>query len=106
MDNQERQRLCLKCMLCCKEIAIATAYDLSPDSEDGRQAREFWMARGFNILFEEGVWWLEHLNWPCPELTEHGCRIYDKRPLICAEYDGLADSMMAARCRWGGVSES
>lgn len=36
----------------------------------------------------------------CPKLTEHGCSIYDKRPLACRVFDGRKHIVSKDFCLW------
>lgn len=81
--------VCIKCQRCCKEIAIYSMWQKQDDNIES--VIEFYNARGFQTYFENGYLTISHQNFPCPNLTKQGCKIYSKRPKVCREYNGKED---------------
>ena len=71
---------------CCKYIALEI--DAPETKEDMENIRWYVLHKNVNVYVDcEGVWHLEFLT-PCENLGEDNkCKIYDKRPIICREYD-------------------
>ena len=96
----QKQRLCLSCMRCCKEVGIYThpgMYISTPE-----ELATFYEARGFSVA-RSGELLVLTLKHPCPHLTPDGCDIYENRPRICADYSGLED--FGDRCLWSALPE-
>ena len=89
-----RSELCLKCMECCKVIAVRAA--INPDFGP---TTEFYEARGCSIVKTSSLP-MVLIPYPCPHLTDIGCDIYKTRPLACRAYDGRKDPVMAYVCLW------
>lgn len=94
-DTSEKELLCLKCMECCKALAVQAPYCI-----DNKEFVEFYQARGCSIIATKSLPIIVIDN-PCPHLTERGCSIYHKRPEWCRLYDGRKDPIMRHVCLWG-----
>lgn len=91
--EERKSKLCLECLQCCEVFKLPlTRY---PTQQD----REFYKIRGLKLIHDESNG-LFYLVFPlrCPQLTPHGCAIYDKRPQACRDYDGRLDP--AVNCKW------
>ena len=93
-----KQKLCIECQKCCRDVSIYTRADLYNCSE--KKVIEFYKTRGFDVQ-KEGKSILLTLSMPCPHLTPDGCAIYEKRPRVCQEYDGMED--LGDECLWSGL---
>jgi len=90
----EKQKLCLSCMECCKTIAIPFDYFKLSDEDF-----KFYKLRGAKfVTIEQGPFMI--LDLPCPHLTSEGCSIYKERLRICREYDGRKVPFMKDKCKW------
>jgi len=94
-----RSELCLRCMECCKMIAVPAA--INPDFAS---TAEFYEARGCSIVKTFSLP-LVLIPYPCPHLTDIGCNIYKTRPLVCRVYDGRKDPVMRYTCLWQNLEE-
>ena len=87
--------LCIKCgHQCCKWIGWST-------SEMSGRSLEYYLSRGAKVLAcENGKRiYRVYLQQICPHLEEgKGCKIYDRRPLACIEYEGNLDPLMEGVC--------
>lgn len=91
------QKYCIKCQLCCKRVYVSSKYWLpgfSEAEENAHKVKEYFQALGFKVVEDEsketyGLW----LNYHCPQLTHRGCKIYNKRPRICREFNGNPNDM-------------
>jgi Fe-S-cluster containining protein len=92
----EKERLCISCQKCCKEIFIYTHPVLYSCPAD--IVVDFYRARGFEItrLREDAL--ILSLKHTCPHLTAEGCDIYEKRPQACVDYSGIED--FGDGCLW------
>lgn len=97
----EKERSCLSCQKCCRELSIYTHPILySCPAED---IVDFYEARGFHVtrLEEDAVvLTIEHT---CPHLTPDGCDIYESRPKVCREYSGIED--FGEGCLWSKLKK-
>ncbi len=61
--------------------------------------RAFYKVREIEIFLDKGNG-LFYLTIPhrCPQLTPHGCAIYEDRPMACRVYDGRLDG--SVDCKW------
>ena len=92
----EKERLCLSCLKCCRELSIYTHPVLySCPAED---IVEFYEARGFHVVRLEEDAVVLSIAHACPHLTPEGCDIYERRPKVCREYSGIED--FGAGCLW------
>lgn len=91
--QEEKSRLCLECQECCK------VFKLPLNKYPTQQDREFYKIRGLRLILDDSDGRF-YLVFPlrCPQLTPHGCAIYDKRPQACRAYDGRDDP--AVNCKW------
>ncbi|HTR44805.1 MAG TPA: YkgJ family cysteine cluster protein [Thermodesulfovibrionales bacterium] len=96
----EKERLCIVCSKCCREIGIYTHPGMYTCSAE--ELIEFYEARGFTVTRSEDVLVLS-LKIPCPHLTPAGCDIYERRPQVCKEYSGLDD--FGEACLWSKLPE-
>ncbi len=96
-----KQQLCISCRRCCKSVGMY----LDPENyiASNEDVAKFYAARGFEIYEHNGLLLLIHPNLPCPNLADKGCRIYEKRPIICREYDGVED--LGSECLWSSLPE-
>ncbi len=98
----EKERLCISCQKCCKELIVYTHPILYECSAE--RLVDFYEARGFSVMrLEEDAIILsfEHI---CPHLTPEGCDIYETRPDVCREYSGIED--FGKECLWSTIEES
>lgn len=98
--SDEKQKLCLECLECCKIILVRlnmkeAQYYFTPS------AMAFWEMRDCKPWIDDtGQPWLvvpktcQHLN----VLT--GCMIYEDRSDECRNYDGLKDPWIRKVCKW------
>ena len=95
----EKQKVCIKCQRCCKDIHILTPY-----AGDNKDMVEFFSARGFKVYRvpidadKKETRLMLSFEYPCPFLTPAGCAIYLHRPQVCREYDGTKDPFID--CAW------
>lgn len=101
LTEDQKQRLCLVCKRCCKQIGIPTA--LSPNDPD---SISFYQERGYTAFIMDGIVMLMKEE-DCPHLTDKGCDIYEIRPLRCREFDGreMDSPLKPLTCLWS-VTES
>ena len=92
LNTTKKKKLCIRCQACCKILAIPTP---KPD----KNAAEFYKARGGRMVKYKGT---NRLVIPhiCPQLTKEGCKIYDRRPSDCQEFDGRNDLLVGDLCLW------
>ena len=90
-----KQKLCIECQKCCRDVSVYTRHDLYGCSK--KKVLEFYEKRGFSVQ-KEGDKILLTLSMPCPNLTPDGCAIYETRPETCREYDGMED--FGEECLW------
>lgn len=95
MDDNKKSELCLKCLKCCSYIGV-----VSSGNPNNFFERNFYKVRGCETLVKNNKL-IVIMPFKCPHLTEKGCDIYDRRPLICKEYDGREDPFMKDKCLWG-----
>jgi len=97
----EKEKLCISCQKCCKEIFVYTHPVLY--SCPAEMIAEFYEARGFTVtrLKEDAM--ILSLAHTCPHLTPEGCDIYEKRPNACEEYSGIED--FGEGCLWSSLKE-
>jgi Fe-S-cluster containining protein len=95
-DLTEKERLCISCQKCCKELFIYT-HPVLYGCPAGTIV-DFYKARGFDVnrLEEDAI--ILSLKHTCPHLTSGGCDIYDQRPQACADYSGIED--FGQDCLW------
>ncbi len=96
--KSRKQRLCIECQKCCRNVAIYTHPDFYNCS--AKEVRNFYKLRGFDVQKENGALLLS-LPLPCPHLTQDGCNIYEKRPQSCRDYDGIDD--LGEECLWSKI---
>jgi Fe-S-cluster containining protein len=96
-----KQQMCLACRRCCQSIGmfLDPAVYVSPKKD----VAQFYKARGFDVVEQGPLLLLVHQNFPCPNLTEKGCKIYKKRPNICKGYSGIED--FGKKCLWSKLPE-
>jgi Fe-S-cluster containining protein len=105
MDKEEldllKQKLCLSCLKCCRLLSI-----MSPVNPTNDNSRYFYETRGCRILeSKEFKMPVIMIPFPCPNLTEAGCSIYEHRPLSCRLYDGRKTPTMRDVCAWNEITE-
>ena len=97
----EKERLCLSCLKCCRELSIYTHPVLySCPAED---IVEFYEARGFHVVRLEEDAVVLTIGQTCPHLTPDGCDIYERRPKVCREYSGIED--FGPGCLWSELKK-
>ena len=94
LNTPNHQALCLKCLACCKILAIPSDRFLLTQDDI-----ELYEARGCKLKVLDGKFYIV-MPYPCPHLTPQGCDIYDKRPKSCEYYDGRMDPLVAGECLW------
>lgn len=92
LNATKKRKLCIRCQECCKILAV-------PTPKPGKDALEFYKARGCKMIKYRGTLHLL-ISHTCPQLTKDGCKIYDKRPLDCQEFDGRRDLLVGDVCLW------
>lgn len=97
ISAEEKSKLCLECMECCKILTFPIKYDLETTS--------FYLARGMQLHYEHryDVFVVEvpHI---CEQLDEEkGCMIYKDRPDACKHFDGRNYAATEGRCKWPKV---
>ncbi|MEJ2697797.1 MAG: YkgJ family cysteine cluster protein [Candidatus Sulfobium sp.] len=95
-----KQKLCMECQKCCRNIAVYTHPDFYDCS--AKEVADFYEMRGAGVREENGALLLS-FPFPCPHLTPDGCAIYEKRPRHCREYDGIED--FGDGCLWAGLKK-
>jgi Fe-S-cluster containining protein len=78
---------CEKCTgLCCRYFALPI--ETPEDKGDYDDIRWFLCHEDITVFVEDGDWYINIKN-KCKHLSEkdHRCKIYDKRPRICREYN-------------------
>jgi Fe-S-cluster containining protein len=86
--TSRKQKLCIECQKCCKNIAVYTHPDFYDCS--AKEVLDFYKMRGVGVQKDKGAF-LISFSFPCPHLTQDGCNIYEKRPKLCREYNGIED---------------
>lgn len=99
--TSRKQKLCIECQKCCKNIAVYTHPDFYECSE--KEVLAFYKMRGCDVQKENGAFLLS-FPLPCPHLTLDGCSIYEKRPQTCREYNGIED--FGDGCLWSRLKKS
>ncbi len=94
----EKQKLCVSCMKCCREVGIYTHPDMYVNTAE--ELIHFYEARGFSVE-RSGDMLVLSLRHSCPHLTAAGCDIYEKRPQVCKDYSGPAD--FGSSCLWANL---
>lgn len=109
--EKEKQRLCLTCLKCCKEAMVILDIEKSREKLYADTVN-FYQTRGCRVKIEADLPFLTHrrlfINFPsvCQHLDPlAGCRIYEKRPVICRRYDGRSDPGMTDFCKWHELKE-
>ncbi len=92
----EKEKLCIACQKCCKELFIYTHPVLY--SCPAGPLVDFYRARGFDVkrLEEDAI--ILSFKHTCPHLTPEGCDIYEQRPEACVNYSGIED--FGEECLW------
>lgn len=91
----ERSNYCLQCLKCCKYVSLPV------EITGPMYLYEEWAAvRAIEIItIEDNIIWMR-VPYPCPHLTEQGCRIYEYRPVVCRIYNALKDPAARKYCKW------
>ena len=77
MSNQ--QDICVTCQGCCTKTIIP----INPS----KQGLELYYTKGVKLYLDMSIrQWYVLIDQPCPELTDAGCYIYDKRPELCRSW--------------------
>ncbi len=100
-SKTEKERLCLSCRKCCREVSIYTHPILYSCSAE--KIVEFYEARGFKVDRLEEDAMILSLERACPHLTPEGCDIYERRPAVCREYSGIED--FGENCLWSKLKD-
>jgi len=103
--QSEQSKLCLHCRKCCKIMVFELP--LPPGREKATLAASiiFYRTRGCDIVMSDGKAFVT-VPFPCPKLTDFGCKIYPNRPLVCRTYSGLNDPVMRDQCAWQSLFPS
>ncbi len=96
--RSRKQKLCLECQKCCRSVSVYT----HPDFYDcaAKEVLQFYKMRGIGVQKDKGAIMLT-FPFPCQHLTSDGCGIYEKRPRICREYNGMED--LGDDCLWSKI---
>jgi Fe-S-cluster containining protein len=97
LSDDKKSELCLKCLKCCTYIAVPSIID-----SNNAFVVNFYKTRGCKTFVHKNILMIV-IEYKCPHLTENGCSIYDKRPIICKNYDGRLDEtikVMGDICLW------
>ncbi len=93
LNATKKKKLCLKCQACCKMIAVPTQRPSETDMI-------FYKARGGRLAPFKGVLCMVVPS-ICPQLSKDGCKIQDKKPTDCQDFDGRKNPITADICLWG-----
>lgn len=88
----KKQKLCLKCMECCKRVYIPIIGWSGP-------LLQLLQARGIECRVHQGLTYAI-IEQQCRHLTKNGCAIYELRPVACRSYDGREDPFYPEKCAW------
>ncbi len=85
-EDKKNKDLCKRCSKCCRYIA--TEIDRPTSEEDFENIIWFLYHKNVGVyLGHDNKWYLEFVT-PCKELNFRGfCKVYDKRPQICRDYN-------------------
>jgi len=89
MKNQKKskktEKLCGNCSDCCKYVALEL--DKPTDADDFENIIWYLHHKNVNVYIGwDNKWYLEFIT-PCQQLNKSGlCKIYEKRPKMCREY--------------------
>ncbi len=97
----EKEKLCISCQKCCKEISIYSHPILYGCPAE--KVVEFYEARGLTVTRLEEDALIISFPHICQHLTPEGCAIYENRPGSCAEYSGIED--FGDGCPWSKLNE-
>lgn len=91
----EKQKLCLSCMECCKNVVFTIAL------KDWRaHLAQLYRARGYKY-FAVGTDVKVLVPSVCRQLDlNFGCKMYDIRPTACRVFDGSKHPIMKDYCKW------
>jgi len=94
----EKEMLCMKCRACCNSLAFRM-------NRPTKDVLDFYRTRGCKI-FEEDRDTVTILleNVPCPHISENGCDLYEKRPLVCKHFDGRTTNALKGICLWESMT--
>jgi Fe-S-cluster containining protein len=97
LSNRQKSELCIKCQECCKFIPISIPRQ--PESEQFNQLVEFFQVHGCKVrVFGDDI--VVKIPSQCIHLAQDGCVIYEARPKVCREMDGLKDLAFIDSCLW------
>jgi Fe-S-cluster containining protein len=95
--DKAKHEACIKCQRCCKVMILPV---LIRDKEE----MKFYETRGLEFfMMQENIWTILHKE--CKHIAKSGCRIYDKRPEACKQYDGRLDPLLTKACLWWQIKE-
>ncbi|MEW6117049.1 MAG: YkgJ family cysteine cluster protein [Nitrospirota bacterium] len=96
-----KQQLCISCRKCCNSVGIF----IDPETYEApkKDLVNFYQQRGFDVYRSGKLLLLILTDFPCPNLTTKGCKIYKKRPNICRDYSGIED--FGRQCLWSKLPE-
>ena len=83
---------CNGCIECCKYMT----FQFHGEYEDDFQ--EFYKERGCEVKIIDDVTWVI-VPFPCPRLTDTGCRDYANRPYPCKVFDGRNHPIAKEFCK-------
>ena len=91
-----KSELCIQCQECCKILRIAIPIQ---ESTEYKETVKYYSEHGCITKNTKNSTVIE-IPHKCQHLTDKGCNVYDKRPLMCRIYDGSIDELMKDRCMW------
>ena len=99
ISDDEKSKLCLECMACCKILTFPIHYNLESTS--------FYLTRGLRLHYEHRYdMFVVEIPHVCPQLDEeHGCKLYKDRPDACKQFDGRNYAATEGVCKWPKLKE-
>ena len=91
LTQEQKNELCLSCQWCCRNILMRVPAIDEP-------FMQFYHAWGVHLEMFDGLLFAV-LPHKCQHITEKGCGIYDKRPVVCRGANG-SDEITKMRCQW------
>ncbi|MFH1210152.1 MAG: YkgJ family cysteine cluster protein [archaeon] len=84
-SDEENQKLCGNCSLCCKYITLLI--DTPVDKKDVDETIWFLLHEGISVYITKDNQWHVEVKTMCKELDkQERCDSYQERPLICREH--------------------
>jgi len=93
----DKSAICVSCQECCKwmTFTLNAVYQF-------KEIKEYYEAHGCRVIVNKKIGqgrvsiMVPHV---CPNLTEKGCAIYQRRPQFCRDYDGRDDPFLQDVCK-------